>query len=124
MRLETKSERIGGSETLDMTPQTFDPESSNFGQVPLPPVMGAQIQLITYAYVGGPMLKAVLGRLRALIEKNKMRSWFTIYLCLFILLHSSALITAYARRRALKHGLLVGCPLFMPIPTENYTCRL
>lgn len=93
-----------------MTPQDYDPESSNFGHVPLPPVMGAQIQLINYGSVTGPMVKTVLGRLRTMMENNRMRSWFTIYLCLFIILHSTSLITAYARRRAVKHGLPVSGP--------------
>lgn len=104
VRMESKSERIIGEETLGQRPQDYDPECHNFGQVLVPPVMSAQIELIATATLLNPTKKAVLGPLRKLIEANKTRSWFTVYLCLFILLHSCALLTDFENRQAKKYG--------------------
>ncbi len=90
-----------------MQPQNYDPECHNYGHVLVPPVMSAQIELIAFVAVLEPMRRAVLAPLRKLIEKNRTRSWFTIYLCLFILLHSCALLTDFERRQAQKYGLEV-----------------
>jgi hypothetical protein len=49
----------------------------------------------------------VLKRLKDLIEENQRRSWFTIYLCMFILLHSCALLSAGDEKKARKQGLTV-----------------
>ena len=109
--MNSRSERIIGPETLGMQPQLWDPECNNYGEIVIPPIMSAQLELITTVAVLLPMRKAVLEPLRRLFEKGRMRSWFTIYLCLFILLHSCSLLTAFERRAAKKYGMLVGCPL-------------
>lgn len=121
--MESRSERICGSEALFMEPQNFDPECSNFGQVLIPPVMSAQIELITTVALLQPLKKAVLEPLRKLIEKNRTQSWFTIYLCLFILLHSCSLLTEFEYKAARKYGLLVSdCTLlFLVCPFFNKT---
>ena len=113
VRMESRSERIIGDETLGMQPQTHDPECHNYSQFLVPPLMSAQIELIATCAVLNPMRKLVLGRLRNLIEKNMSRSWFTIYLCLFIILHSCALLTEFENRQARKYGLPVGDPSFL-----------
>ncbi|KAI1131699.1 hypothetical protein F5Y10DRAFT_43917 [Nemania abortiva] len=105
IRMESRSERICGDETLGMKPQDYDPECHNYGQVLVPPVMSAQIELIATATVLNPMRKKALGSLRKLIEKRRTASWFTSYLCIFILLHSCALLTDFERRQAKKYGL-------------------
>jgi len=107
IRMESRSERICGEETLGMLPQTFDPAAKSFNQVLLPPVMSAQLELIMTAMVLQPLKKTVLVQLQELIIKNKTRSWFTIYLCLFVLLHSCALLTSFENMRAKRHGLQV-----------------
>jgi len=104
VRMESKSERIVGNETLGQAPQDYDPECHNFGQVLVPPVMSAQIELMATVMLLEPSKKAVLGPLRKLMEGNKIRSWFTIYLCLFILLHSCAMLTDFENKQAKKYG--------------------
>jgi hypothetical protein len=118
LRMESRSERICGAETLGMQPQDFDPECSNFSHVLVPPVMSAQIELITTAAVLQPLSKRVLDSLRQLIEKNRIRSWFTIYLCQFILLHSCSLLTAFENRQARKYGLLVCSPVLVVFQSD------
>jgi len=104
VRMESKSERIVGEETLGHSPQDYDSECRNYGQVLLPPVMSAQIELMATAMVLEPSRKAVLVPLRKLMEGNKTKSWFTVYLCLFILLHSCALLTDFENKQARKYG--------------------
>ncbi|PMD13377.1 hypothetical protein NA56DRAFT_585720 [Hyaloscypha hepaticicola] len=105
IRMESRSERICSEENLGMVPQQFDPVAPNFNQVLVPPVMSAQIELIMTAMVLQPLKKAVLAQLQELIKANRSRSWFTIYLCLFVLLHSCALLTSFENMQAIKYGL-------------------
>jgi hypothetical protein len=106
--MESRSERICSEENLGMAPQTFDPAAPNFNKVLIPPVMSAQIELIMTAEVLQPLKKEVLARLQELIGANRTRTWFTIYLCLFVLLHSCSLLTSFENKRAKRHGLQVG----------------
>ena len=108
--MESRSEQISSKETLGMMPQTFDPAAKNFNQVLVPPVMSAQIELIMTAMVLQPLRRTVLTQLQELIKANRKKSWFTIYLCLFLLLHSCSLLTSFEHLRAKRHGLQVGSP--------------
>jgi hypothetical protein len=107
IRMESRSERICSKERLGMKPQTFDPAAQNYNQVLIPPVMSAQLELIMTAVILLPLRKVVLVQLQELIKSNRPRSWFTIYLCLFILLHSCALLTSFENMQAKKYGLQV-----------------
>lgn len=102
--MESKQERICSTEVLGMTPQNWDPEATNFNNYLVPPVLQAQIEIITTAMVLLPMKQAVLKALQNLVEKNKPESWFTIYLATFILLHSCALLTRAEAVRAIREG--------------------
>ncbi|MCJ1404943.1 hypothetical protein MMC11_008169 [Xylographa trunciseda] len=103
--MESQSERIVGDETLGMESQTFDPNVSSYGTNSIPPMMSAQIELMTTTRILQPLKKAVLKRLQRLVKKNDMRSWFSIYLCMFVLLHSCSILTADEYRQAKKYGL-------------------
>lgn len=105
--MESQSERIVGDETLGMDPQTFDPAISSYGTNSIPPIMSAQIELMTTTQILQPLKKAVLQRLQRLIKANDLSSWFVIYLCLFVLLHSCSILTADEHRQARKYGLKV-----------------
>jgi hypothetical protein len=107
IRIESRSERICSAERLGMVPQTFDPAARNYNQVLIPPVMSAQLELIMTVVILQPLKKVVLNQLQELIKANRTRSWFTIYLCLFILLHSCALLTSFENMQAEKYGLQV-----------------
>ena len=108
--MESRSECICGEENLGMVPQTFDPAALNFNKVLVPPVMSAQIELIMTTEVLQPLKRAVLVQLQDLIKDktHRTRSWFTVYLCLFVLLHSCSLLTSFENKRAKRHGLQVG----------------
>ena len=105
--MESRSDFICSDETLGMTPQDWDPNCNNYGRVLVPPVISAQIQLVMTVKVMQPLKRSVLRMLQKIIEKNEPRSWFTIYLCIFILLHNCALLTSHENRRAQKAGLQV-----------------
>jgi hypothetical protein len=98
--MESKREKICSEETLDMSPQNWDPESDNYNTYLIPPVLQAQIELLTTVAVLLPMKQAVLKGLQALMKANQTKSWFAVYLCLFILLHSCSLLTKAESARA------------------------
>jgi hypothetical protein len=72
----------------------------------MPPIMIAQKELVIYTKFLKPLSKTVLAELQELIYANERKYWFTIYLILFILLHSCSMITRrdeeYARQINLK----------------------
>jgi len=72
----------------------------------MPPIMIAQKELVIYMEFLKPLSKTVLAELQELIYANQRKYWFTIYLTLFILLHSCSMITRrdeeYARQINLK----------------------
>lgn len=106
-RMESRSDRICGLETLGMQPQDYGPGCLNSGLILLPPVFGAQLEIIMTTLILEPAKRAVLRLLKDLILENRRSSWFTIYLCLFILLHSCAMLTAGDNKKARKQGMEV-----------------
>lgn len=105
-RMESRQGRICSQETLGQKPQFWDKEAGNYGNICVPPVLQAQIELITTAVVLLPMKKAVLKGLQELIHANEPRSWFTMYLVMFMLLHSCALLTKAEHVRAKREAPL------------------
>jgi hypothetical protein len=95
IRMTTRSTRICGEETLGMSSDIFDETSSLHGEIPVPPVLATQIDIILIQGIQIPLRKAVLDRLQKLIATNKLNTWFTMYLCVFILLHNCSMITKY-----------------------------
>jgi hypothetical protein len=122
IRMESRSERICGKEHLGMAPQTLDPSAANYNQVLVPPVMSAQIELIMTAIVLHPLKREVLKQLQELMKADRKRSWLTIYLCLFVLLHSCALLTSFENKQAKKYGLQVSPPPISRIDFFLLTC--
>jgi hypothetical protein len=107
IRHTTASEYLTGSETLGMTPEQKDRSYPLFGKIPIAPVMGAQLELIMTLMVLRPMRKKVLGQLQRMITANKPKSWFSIYLSCFILLHSCSLATAWHYKYSRRNGVKV-----------------
>jgi uncharacterized protein YecT (DUF1311 family) len=107
VRLTTKSTVIVGEETLGMSPDLMDETSPLRGKIPVPPVMGAQIELVLIHQIQSHLRREMLENLQTMTQANKQQTWFTTYLITFILLHNVALLcqhdTAYAR----KHGMKV-----------------
>ena len=104
--MESRSDRICGEEALGMEPQYYGSKCANSGIILTPPVFSAQLEVTVVATILQPAKKEVLRRLKDLIQEGR-RSWFTIYLSMFILLHSCALLTAAANKKARKQGLEV-----------------
>jgi hypothetical protein len=104
--MTTKNERICGNETLGTAIET-DMTSPYFGTIAIPPVLSNQLELILYSSILSPLKKSILGKLQDLISANKPANWFTVYLCVFILLHVCAVITARDCQYARQHGIPV-----------------
>ena len=106
VRLTTKSFEIVGEETLGM-PRNLINDNSNAlcGKIPLPPVMGAQIDSVLIHQVQANLRRKTLDELQKMICDRKTKTWLTQYLVLFILLHNIALITKHDAEYAKKHGM-------------------
>jgi hypothetical protein len=107
IRMRTRSVRITGAETLGMPSDLMDKSSGMHGKIPIPPVLGAQMQFILNHKLLAPLRSKILVRLQKLILDQKPDNWFCIYLCTFILLHNCSLLTAHDVGYARKHGLKV-----------------
>lgn len=99
---------ICGSETLGMKKIDFGPNSTSTNKILLPPVYSAQMEIIFVTMILQPTKKDILDRLKVLVGENNRRSWLAIYLCIFLLLHSCALLVARDRERAKMQGDQVG----------------
>jgi hypothetical protein len=102
VRLTTKSVFIKGSETLGI--QQLPEDSPDPGKVPVPPVLGRQLDIMLMDRLA-ELRKEVLDGLERLVSKKKHSTWFYIYLISFVLLHNTALITAHDSSYARKHGI-------------------
>ncbi|KAI0540779.1 hypothetical protein GGR58DRAFT_511497 [Xylaria digitata] len=105
VRMTTKSTVIVGEETLGMTPDIMDETSPLRGKIPLPPVMGAQIELVLIHQIQSSLRREMLENLQTMTQANKQSTWFTTYLITFILLHNVALLCQHDAGYARKHGM-------------------
>jgi hypothetical protein len=105
VRMCTRSAHITGRETLGMVPDTGDMSYPMKGKIPIPPVLGAQINLIISHKLQAPLRSRILDRLQKLILAQKPENWFCVYLCIFVLLHNCSLLTEHDIGYARKHGL-------------------
>lgn len=98
-------EKIQDGETLG-SDRIVDPTYLQFNTRPLPALMVAQLELITFSVLLKPLSKAVLNELQTMIMANKKKHWLTIYLTVFLLLHNCAMLTRrdeeYARQIVLE----------------------
>lgn len=107
VRLSTTSAFIAGKETLGMSTDILDQTSPNPGKIPLPPVLGAQMDMILIQHIQNKLRHELLDNLQKVMLKNKQSSWLVTYLVSFILLHNVALITKHDAAYARKHGMKV-----------------
>jgi hypothetical protein len=92
-RMSSRTEWLGaGGDMLDMKPVS-DHSSPYYGTIPIPPVMSAQFTIIAQTCILKPIKRLVVDKLHALTATESRRYWFTIYLCIFILLHSCSMMT-------------------------------
>lgn len=105
IRLSTTSHFIVGKETLHMPANILDESSPDHGKIPLPPVMGAQLDMILIHHIQNKLRHELLDNLQKVMLRNKPSSWLVTYLVSFILLHNIALITKHDAGYAIKHGM-------------------
>lgn len=108
VRLSTTSNFIVGEETLGMPKDILDETNPHPGTIPIPPVLGAQLDLILIHHIQSSLRRQVLDRLEKMVSKRKHSAWMVSYLVTFVLLHNAALITAHDAGYARKHGMNVG----------------
>ena len=108
VRLTTKSFMIVSDDTLGM-PQDLiqDEENPLHNKIPLPPVMGAQIDSVLIHQIQPRLRRSTLEDLQKMTQDKKQKTWLTTYLVTFILLHNIALITKHDADYAKKHGMKV-----------------
>jgi hypothetical protein len=124
IRCSTASAFIVGDETLGMTSEILDESSPNHGMIPIPPVLGAQLDVILIHHIQTKLRRILLDRLQKLILKNKTANWLVVYLVTFMLLHNAALITAHDAKYARKHGMNVSAmSLAQPFCTKHCACE-
>lgn len=108
VRLTTKSFEIVGDDTLDMPRDMVrDKDSPLYGKIPLPPVMGAQIDSVLIHQIQPQLRRRTLEELQKMTQEKKQKTWLTTYLVTFILLHNISLITKHDAEYAKKHGMNV-----------------
>ena len=108
VRLTTKSFEIVGDETLGMPHNLIDDRDAPLhGKIPLPPVMGAQIDSVLIHQIQPGLRRKTLEDLQKMTQEKKQKTWLVTYIVTFILLHNIALITRHDAEYARKHGLSV-----------------
>ncbi|PFH56145.1 hypothetical protein XA68_17007 [Ophiocordyceps unilateralis] len=105
IRLSTTSGFLVGKETLGMPCSILDETSPNAGRIPMPPVLGAQLDLVLIHHIQTKLRREMLETLQKIVLKNKQATWLVTYLVTFILLHNTSLITAHDAGYARKHGM-------------------
>ncbi|ERT03119.1 hypothetical protein HMPREF1624_01424 [Sporothrix schenckii ATCC 58251] len=105
VRLTTRSFEIVGEETLGMPMNILDETSPSHGKIPIPPVMGAQLDSVLIHEIQNSLRHDVLGALQDMFHNNKINTWFTTYLVTFMLLHNASLVIKHDASYARKHGL-------------------
>ncbi|KAM4059049.1 hypothetical protein HRG_008080 [Hirsutella rhossiliensis] len=105
IRLSTTSGFLVGDESLGMPNNILDETSPDAGKIPMPPVLGAQLDLVLIHHIQTKLRREMLEILQKMILKNKQMTWFVTYLVTLILLHNTALITGHDAGYARKHGM-------------------
>ncbi|KAK0716678.1 hypothetical protein B0T21DRAFT_318606 [Apiosordaria backusii] len=107
-RLIEKPWRVKGQELLDHVLDDnhtfFDPQSPYFGRIPVTPVMDTQLDKVVIRTILLPLKKSIQRSLQRLIEANKAEHWFTIYLCIFVLLSNYEIATQHDRGFAIRYS--------------------
>ncbi|KAK3180202.1 hypothetical protein K4F52_008401 [Lecanicillium sp. MT-2017a] len=88
-----------------MEKDLLDETSPTPGKIPLPPVLGAQLDIVLIHDIQKRLRKDVLDQLQRIIQKNKHCNWLAIYLVIFLLLHNASLIIEHDADYARKHGI-------------------
>ncbi|KAG6040577.1 hypothetical protein E4U41_000085 [Claviceps citrina] len=99
-RHTTGSAYICGDDTLGMKPEVKDATYPLFGRVSMPRMLIAQFDSINHTKLLSKYGHKVLRDLETFILRNQSAYWWTIYLCIFILLHQASWVSADRYRHA------------------------
>lgn len=105
IRLTTKSFEIVGREKLGMPDDIMGTGEGRRNMVPLPPVMGAQLDSVLIHNIQTKLRHVALERLQKLTIENRPKGWLVNYVATFILLHNIALVIKHDAGYARKHGM-------------------
>lgn len=119
VRLSTKTTFIIGKEKLGMCNDILDRTNPTPGKIPIPPVFGAQLDVILIHHIQSKLRRQLLDKLQDTIFQNKQANWFITYLVKFILLHNTALIIEHDMNYAKKHGMQVWVMLLSRTPLAH-----
>jgi hypothetical protein len=85
-------------------------------EIALPPYIDYQFASILVEKILPSLSKAILKTLDTLIKKNQASSWYSIFLTIFILMHSFELILIHEVNFTKRRGYPVqSSPLFYPL---------
>lgn len=105
-RLTSYPDAIVGQETLGLSGKIDYAPGRWAKHYPTPPVLGAQLECIVYTKYLQPLSVKIRASLDELMKKKTHEVWLTVYLALFVLLHSCAMLTRrdweYARQMNFK----------------------
>lgn len=107
IRCSTRSYFIVGEDKLGMPEDILDMTSPDRGRIPMPPVLGAQLDMILIHQIQSQLRRQVLEKLEKMVSKKQLNTWMATYLVTFVLLHNISLITAHDAGYARKHGMKV-----------------
>ncbi|PHH67739.1 hypothetical protein CDD80_562 [Ophiocordyceps camponoti-rufipedis] len=100
-----RSAHICGDEKLGMKAEFKDETYPLYGKVSLPRMIVAQFDSINHTRILSRYGRFVLQDLESFVFRNQPRWWWTIYLCVFILLSGSSFVSADRYRHARdNHG--------------------
>ena len=101
--------RMCGDDTLGLEPidPVQYPGCPYADAIPVPPIMGAQLDQVVIQGILGPLRSKILDEFQALVQNAKPESWFELYLTAFVLLNSVEMTSAHSGRWAKKFGWLV-----------------
>ncbi|UKZ69730.1 uncharacterized protein TrAtP1_010734 [Trichoderma atroviride] len=99
MRHSTGSSWICGEELLEMKPETRDESYPLFGKVSVPRMILAQFDSIN-THLLHKYGKKVLSELEGFMSRGSTTMWYTVFLCLFILLREASWLTEDRYRHA------------------------
>ncbi|KAK2601607.1 hypothetical protein QQS21_004842 [Conoideocrella luteorostrata] len=86
-----------------MKPESKDPSYPLYGRVSIPRMIIAQFDSINHTKLLTKYGQAVLRGLETLIFRNQSTFFWTIYLCVFMLLHEASILSQDRYRHARNH---------------------
>ena len=104
-RMTSNPEYICGGEAIGTV--VHDLSSPYYGTMPVPPMVCAHLEIISYSFFLHPLRYKILKALERLLTYNTPGAWFTIYLTLFIVLHSCS----YTTKRDEDFGRQINYPV-------------